>query len=345
MHTFSEAGRGNRTLGTRDTEPSSAPRYRLRALYHRAMRPVRNHARAGAPEGPTGRAISNGMRRSVQIQGLVLLVIFLIVLGIWYAVLREDRRGLLTVSFLDVGQGDAIFIDAPSGRQALVDGGKGRAVLRELGRVMPWWDHSIDVVVATHPDQDHIGGLVDVLTRYRVGLIVESSVKDEEGTDSKAFEEAAAREGARRLVAKRGNVIYLGDGAYIETLSPDRDVARVDTNVGCIVARLVYGATSFMLSCDSPQNIEEYLVRLDGEELKSEVLKAGHHGSKTSSSELFLGFVNPNYAVFSRGCNNSYGHPHAEVVALFERFEIPTLDTCKDGTVTFVSNGQSMNRR
>src|SRR3990167_11563442 len=100
------------------------------------------------------------MRRSVQIKAIAILVLAFLTLGIWYAVSIEDRRGLLTVSFLDVGQGDAIFIQAPSGRQVLIDGGRGSVVLRQLATALPWWDRSIDVVVASHSDLDHIGGLV-----------------------------------------------------------------------------------------------------------------------------------------------------------------------------------------
>ena len=285
------------------------------------------------------------MRRSVLIIALALLVLVVLTAIVWFAVLREGRGEELTVSFLDIGQGDAIFIESPSGRQGLIDGGPGRVVLRELAKVMPWYDRSIDIVVATHPDLDHIGGLVDVFARFRVGLIVESSVKDEEGTDAQAFERAAAAEKTERLVAHRGDRIDLGDGVVIEILSPDRDVPHVDTNLGCLVARVVYGKTSFMLTCDAPDEIEEYLVALDREKLKSNVLKAGHHGSKTSSSPLFLGFVNPNFAVFSRGCDNRYGHPAPEVVARFKLFEIPTLDTCTDGIITFVSDGQTVKRR
>src|SRR3989344_9442333 len=177
------------------------------------------------------------MRRSVQVQGFVILILFLLVLGIWYAAWCEDRAGMLTVSFLNVGQGDAIFGEAPSGRQVLIDGGKGRAVLRELSRVSPWYDRSLDAVVATHPDMDHIGGLVDVLARYRVGLIVEASVKEEEGTDSQAFEAAAGSEvEGRRHIAKRGDVLDLGGGAYIEVLFPDRDVPDLHTKTGGVVA-------------------------------------------------------------------------------------------------------------
>ncbi len=94
-----------------------------------------------------------------------------------------------------------------------------------------------------------------------------------------------------------------------------------------------------MLDCDAPQSIENYLVKLDGKNLKSDVLKAGHHGSKTSSSPLFVGYVDPAYAVYSRSCDNTYGFPHAETVSTFARFDVPTLDTCKQGTITFVSDG------
>lgn len=133
--------------------------------------------------------------------------------------------------------------------------------------------------------------------------------------------------------------------AYLEVLSPDRLVPRVDTNTGCVVARLVYGKTAFMLSCDAPHEIENYLVYLGGGALRSDVLKAGHHGSKTSSGVLFLGYVNPQWGVFSRGCNNRYGHPAPETVARFSQFEIPTLDTCEEGTITFASDGQTVQRK
>ena len=281
------------------------------------------------------------MRRSVKISLYAILTLLFLSLCIWYAVIRESRNGLLTVSFLDIGQGDSIFIDAPSGRQVLIDGGANGIVLRRLSEVMPWYDRTIDVVIPTHPDADHIGVLIDVLPRYKVGTIIHSDVEGDTAT-AKALVEGMAREGARQVIVRRGQIINLGGGAYLEVLSPDRSVKNVDTNTGCVVTRLVYGKTSFMLSCDVPQGIENYLVRLDAGDLRSDVLKAGHHGSRTSSSELFVGFVNPTYAVFSRGCKNKYGHPHKEVVELFARLGIPTLDTCKDGTISFVSDGDTV---
>ena len=284
------------------------------------------------------------MRRSVKITGYAILALLSFTLCIWYAVIQESRNGLLTVSFLNIGQGDSIFIEAPSGRQVLIDGGPSGIVLRELSKVIPWYDRTIDVVIPTHPDADHIGGLVDVLPRYKIGMIVHSDMEGDTAT-AKALVAGMEREGAQQIIARRGQIIDLGSGAYLEILFPDRSVKNVETNTGCVVTRLVYGKTSFMLSCDAPKEIENYLVHLEEADLHADVLKAGHHGSKNSSSELFVGFVNPAYGVFSRGCKNKYGHPALEVTALFERFGIPTSDTCKDGTITFVSDGEKVLRK
>ncbi|MBV9159801.1 MAG: MBL fold metallo-hydrolase [Candidatus Kaiserbacteria bacterium] len=284
------------------------------------------------------------MRRSSYILGAILLVLFIVVAAISLAAWYEDRRGLLTVSFLNIGQGDSIFIDAPSGRQMLIDGGPNGIVLRRLGEVMPWYDHTIDVVLATHPDIDHTNGLADVFSRYKVSYIFLPSVKGVT-SDWQSTLAAAKREGAQEIIAERGQVVDLGDGAYSEILFPDRALPDAETNTASAVVHLVYGKTSFMLTGDLPQEVENYLIALDGSALRSDVLKAGHHGSKNSSSALFLGTVAPAYGVYSRGCNNKYGHPNVETVQRFEAFNIPTFDTCKEGTVTFVSDGQTVTRK
>jgi len=291
------------------------------------------------------------MCRSSAIQLFVILLLLALAAIVWVAVRAENRGDTLAVSFLDIGQGDAVFIDAPSGRQVLIDGGPGRSVLRKLSDVMPWYDHSIDVIVGTHPDADHIGGLIDVLSRYKVSMIVESSVLGDTPL-WETFEKSVTDEsknGAKLVTAERGQVIDLGSTgspqavhAYLEILFPDRKVSGVETNVGCVITKLVYGDTAFMLPCDAPASIEKYLASLDGASLHSNVLKAAHHGSKTSSSILFVGFVDPEYAIYSRGCDNSYGHPHEQTIETFARFNIPTLDTCKEGTITFVSDGTTV---
>lgn len=249
----------------------------------------------------------------------------------------------LLVSFLDVGQGDAILIESPTGVQMLIDGGPDTSVLRELGKKLSFFDRSIDVVVETHPDQDHIAGLVDVLERYKVGVFIEPGVINDTPVSRALVSAVSEEKGIEHIIARRGMRLVLGGGAYADILFPDRDVSQVETNTGSIVMRIVYGETEFMLTGDSPQAIEKYLATMiNHSDLESDVLKAGHHGSKTSSSEEFVKAVNPKYVVYSRGCDNRYGHPAAETVALFEKLFIPALDTCENGTATFSSDSQTL---
>ena len=260
---------------------------------------------------------------------------------IWLAVFREERGNVLTVAFLDIGQGDAIFIEAPSGAQVLLDGGPNKRVLRELARMMPFYDRSIDAVIASHPDKDHIGGLPAVLTRYDVGMAIDPGLPHDTAVYQE-FERLIKEKNIERIRARRGQIIWLDESVYLEILFPDRDPKGWDTNDASIVARLVYGDISFMLTGDSPQKMEQYLVGLDGEALASDVLKLGHHGSKTSTSELFLGFVSPTYAIVSAGKDNQYGHPHKEVLELVERFGIPIFATYETGSIIIRTDGTNI---
>ena len=261
---------------------------------------------------------------------------------IWSTVLTAgDKSDELVVAFLDIGQGDSIFIQSPSGEQMLIDGGRDGKVLRELAKVMPFYDHHIDVVLATHPDADHIGGLINVLKRYDVDYIFRPGVQsDTPATES--LLKLIAGDKAKEVLARRGMVIDLGAGVFVEILFPDRDASSFDTNIASIVVRLTYGETSFLLTGDAPIAIEKYLVSLDGHRLHSNVLKLGHHGSKTSSSDLFLGFVDPEYAVISAGKDNGYGHPNNEVLDRLERFNIKTLSTITHGTTIFKTDGTTL---
>lgn len=268
------------------------------------------------------------------------LLFFLVSVNVAVYVPRESH--MLSVSFLDVGQGDAVLIEGPTGVQLLVDGGPNAAVVRELGRHLSFFDRSIDGVVATHPDADHIGGLSSVFDRYAVGTFFESGVVKETSATA-ALETAVQEEGSARVIARVGMRVLLGGGAYADVLYPDRDVSGVsDTNAGSIVLRVVYGENEFMLTGDAPKTVEQHVAFLGGAGIASDVLKAGHHGSKTSSLELFVKTVNPAYVVYSRGCDNSYGHPAPETVSLFQALHIPALDTCKLGTITFRSNGRAL---
>lgn len=267
---------------------------------------------------------------------ILLLLLLAAALAIYAA--SKETRGELTVAFLDVGQGDAVFIEAPGGNQMLIDGGPNKSVLRELSKVMPFYDRSIDAVLMTHPDADHIGGLPDVMDRYEVGLLLESGVE----SDSAVYEETELkieRLKIKRLEVRRGMIVDLGQGTYLEILFPDRDPQGMETNAASIVARLVYGQSEFLLTGDSPQSIENYLVDAEGAFLQSDVLKVGHHGSKTSSSAEFVSAVSPEYAVISVGEDNRYGHPNQETLDVLSNINIKILRTDEQGRIVFKSDG------
>lgn len=258
------------------------------------------------------------------------------------ALLHERPKEGLIVTFLPIGQGDAIYIETPNGTDMLIDGGPDRSVLRELPLVMGPFDREIDIVVATHPDKDHIAGLPGVFDRYAVHTYIESSVDGDSSFVEGLAAAVASEPGVETIVASRGMRIHLEEGIYADVLYPDRVVDDIETNTGSVVLRLVYGETEFLFSGDAPVSIEEYLVGLDGEGLDSDVLKAGHHGSRTSTAESWLKAVDPDYVVVSAGKDNSYGHPHEEVVARIRESGAQLLSTLGGQAVTFYSDGVSV---
>lgn len=262
---------------------------------------------------------------------------------IWYAVSAEGR-GTLTVAFLDVGQGDAIFIESPTGKQIILDGGPDGSVLSRIGALMPFYDRSIDMLIVSNPDKDHFAGFIDVLKNYQVGEIMEPGTVSQTATYH-VFENMVREKNVPDVLARRGMVIDLGGGAHLDILFPDRDVSGVSINEGSIVVKLTYGNTSFLLEGDAPKNIENYLVGLDGKNLDVDVLKLGHHGSKTSSGDTLLSVTSPKYAIISAGLHNKYGHPHKEVLERLAKYNIPALGTYKDGTIVFESDGERLWRK
>lgn len=246
----------------------------------------------------------------------------------------------LTVHFLDVGQGDAIFIQGPTGIQVLIDGGPTPAVLRELGRSMPFYDRSIDAVVATHPDLDHIGGLVDVFRRYRVSVFLESGATSQT-TAFRALGDEVAAQGIAPVVAERGMRLVLGGGAYADVLYPHSNTPRVRGNDASIIIRVVYGDTAVLLTGDAPAYVERELASLYGDFLRSTILKVGHHGSKTSTAQYFVQSVQPVWSVISASKDNRYGHPHKEVLDTLMSEGSVVLGTYDRSTIRFASNGSA----
>ena len=272
----------------------------------------------------------------------VCTLFLLSVLSIWSPSFLRDTSGMLQVTFLDVGQGDAIFIESPSGTQILIDGGKGNMVLGRLQTVLGFFDRDIDMVIATHPDTDHIGGLIDVLDYYTVQTILITE-NESETPAFRAFKERVESEGGDVIYARKGQVYDLGLGpkgsTTLNILFPDRNPVDWESNTASIVGQLVYGTSEFLLTGDAPEEIEEYVVHTYGTQLESDVLKAGHHGSRTSTGELLVSVVQPTYAVISAGQDNSYGHPHLEVIERLTSYGAAMVSTAESGSITFVSDG------
>lgn len=273
----------------------------------------------------------------------ILLVLIFITLGIWGAVFAYTPSGVLTVAVMDVGQGDAIFIESPTGVQVVIDGGPDNSILAELPKLMPLSDRSLDLVLETHPDADHIAGFVDLLKRYSVGVFAEPGIPKPTLTDDTLEKEIDAEKIPRALV-HRGEWIDLGAGAYIKILSPDFDVSTLspnDANLGCVVAHLVYGNTSVLFMCDAPFATEDHLMEVGSStDLKSDILKVGHHGSRFSTSKKFVAAVAPSVAVISVGAHNTYGHPTPQTLNTLASQNIKTLRTDEEGTIVFKSNGK-----
>ncbi|HEY0964695.1 MAG TPA: ComEC/Rec2 family competence protein [Candidatus Paceibacterota bacterium] len=269
---------------------------------------------------------------------LVLVCLAAVALIVWLIPKQKPDCGCLSVTFLNVGQGDSILVETPDGFEMLVDGGPDAAVLRELGRERSFFDRRIDLMVATHPDADHIGGLIDVLKRYDVQTILQTENKNDTPVAA-AYAAATSREQAELITADAGQMIQLGASTTLQVFSPAGDETNWESNTSSIVMRVVYGSTSFMLTGDAPSEIEDYLVDSYGSQLDSTVLKLGHHGSKTSTSQKFLDTVTPQYAVVSAAVDNRYGHPHQEVMQRVFGRKVQTVHTGTDGTVTFYSDG------
>ncbi|MFA6095054.1 MAG: MBL fold metallo-hydrolase [Candidatus Paceibacterota bacterium] len=279
------------------------------------------------------------MNIRLKIAGVVVIAVCVATLFVYSFSVSSS---VLRVWFLDVGQGDAALIQAPDLQQILIDGGPGKQVLRELGSVLPFWDTTIDTIILTHADSDHSAGLLPVLDIYTVTRIIDPGVSSD-GELYTELRQRAEEKNVQWIYARAGQVIDLGGGVVLRIIFPDRNVSDVETNIGSVVARLEYGETEFLFTGDSPKQIEEYLVGVRKNYLHADVLKVGHHGSRTSTGQEFLNAVSPLYAVISAGKDNKFGHPHKEVVDELLAGHINILETFARGTIEFVSDGKTVN--
>lgn len=252
-------------------------------------------------------------------------------------------QGTLKVAFLDVGQGDSILIQAPNGQTMLIDGGRAMSLADEviIPKLREWGARQVDVLIPTHPDADHIGGLVGVLENFPVklaaltGQVHTTQIYERLLTDIRD-------KNIEALPVRTGTAIPFDPSVKIEVLGPDEDAVQDDDNNNAsIVIKLTYGSTSFLLTGDAefPQN---KVVLSHGFDVRSNVLKLGHHGSRTSTNEDWLQKVQPQLGIISAGKDNSFGHPHPEVIEALGKLNIPYIRTDEHGTITVTSDGATI---
>lgn len=245
----------------------------------------------------------------------------------------------LKVIFIDVGQGDAILITQGS-HQVLIDGGwDENLVLEKLGKFIPFWDRQIEAVVATHPDKDHIGGIIGILKAYEVKAIIQTSAHSPSQIYT-AFEEAVKNEKANQIEALKGMKIKFSNKALLEVIYPSfsaEDSNSNSSNETSVVARFDFGESSFLFTGDLPSSCEKNL-----EFGEIDFLKVAHHGSKYSTSAEFLDKIKPREAIISAGKNNSYGHPHRETLERLWGKAVKIWRTDEVGDIVYRCQARSM---
>ncbi len=250
--------------------------------------------------------------------------------------------GTLQVTFFDVGQGDAIFIQTPTGRQILIDGGYYPTILNShLGRAMPFADRHLDMVIATHPDADHISGLPGVFKRYTVDQLLVSELEDSGSAIYTTLLTAAETQNTSLYRPIAGEIISFADGVQLEIVHPQAEPLPDGRNDNSISLRLVYGDFTLLLTGDAEIAGEQAMLTA-GHPLQSLIFKAGHHGANNASTTPFLATVQPQIIVVSAGADNKFGHPHPDVLARAAEIGATVLRTDQLGSLSIQTDGHTM---
>lgn len=281
-------------------------------------------------------AVRHSLSQRVALGGTLVLALLTVSWG------SSQPDGRLRLVFLDVGQGDAIFIQTPSGRQILVDGGMYPSRLKEkLGQQMPFWDKTLDMVVATHPDADHVAGLVDLFTRYDIALLVTNGAEMGESSLFDALLVAAEKQQTPIHRAMAGELIRIEDGVLLEIVHPSERLDSSNRNNNSVSFRLVYGEFTALLTGDVEEAGESEILSRDYP-LQAFLFKAGHHGADTSSTAPFLATIRPSVVVVSSGVENRFGHPNENMLQRAAAVGAVVLRTDQLGSIEVSTDGQQM---
>jgi competence protein ComEC len=250
----------------------------------------------------------------------------------------------MQIVFMEVGQGDAILITTPNLNQILIDTSPTNTVLRTISQQLNYFDKKVDLVLSTHADLDHVGGLPDVLNKYKVDNHAYNFDVDESSL-TKEIDLISDKEKVNKIFLQAGDRIIIDskNNIYIDILWPTDKIQIDDKNENSIITKIVFNEITFILTGDAGVEVENFLVKEFGKELSSDVLKLGHHGSKTSTAETFLEKVLPQYAVVSAGEDNKFGHPHQEVIDRVLQFvSAENILETKNDPVIFQTDGRDL---
>jgi len=276
-----------------------------------------------------------------------LLVIDLFLIGYFFVFNHQGQSSNLNnfvgkVIFLDVGQGDAILIQTAAQQNILIDGGPTRQIIYKLDQYLPLNHRQIDLMILTHPDPDHLNGLVEVLKHYPVNQVYSNGVSDPD-LNYLAWQKIIADKHIPLHFVIHPEKLQIDQQMRLDFLWPQESLVGQnlkDDNLGSIVAELVDNNYKFLFTGDIPAAIENQLIK-DNPDFKIDVLKVSHHGSKYSTSLSFLENIKPRYAVISVG-SNKFGHPSVRVLHNLEKLHIPVLRTDQQGDIMFFSDGQNL---
>jgi len=280
------------------------------------------------------------VKRIVLALGISLGLIY-----VFYNYYSYQKNDNLEVSFIDVGQGDGIFIKTPDKHQIIIDFGSVQG-MNDLNKLIPWWNKKIDLIIITHPHDDHIIGLIQIIKNYKIKNILYTGIVGDSPAYLELLEEIEKKK-IPILIPQKNQSIKLGNNCDLNILFPWESLLNKETdnlNNSSIISQLNCQNSKFLFMGDAEIKVENKLLE-KGLDLKSDVLKVGHHGSITSSQQEFLEKVSPKIAIIMVGKNNKFNHPSSRVLKRLERIKTKTFRTDLDGTITIISDGKNIYRK
>ena len=248
----------------------------------------------------------------------------------------------LRVSFFNVGQGDSIFIQTADKKDILIDGGPDKTVIKKLGKAMPFWDRTIDLIIITHPHSDHISGLIEVIKRYKIKEIFYTGVSYNSETYAELLRQIEHNK-IELIEINKQQELALSENLKLKILFPNENLREKNIenlNNTSMVVKLIYNENSFLFAADAEYEVEQILLE-DEIGLSADILKVGHQGASDSSSLEFLQKVAPQIAIISVGANNKFGHPSLRVIRRLEKLGAKVFRSDQNGDIKIIADGEN----